>query len=299
MRREFQNIYQDLEKEEGFRAGHLLCPGCSGALLHKYIARAMGPNTIVSLGATCVGLPGIMFPQAVTLPALYISMASAASGMTGIGVALNVLRRKGRLKEKGRIIPIAIAGDGSACDIGFAALSGAAERNDDGIFFTFDNEAYMNTGIQRSSLTPQYSWTQTTLKGKLQRKKDMPRIMAAHEIPYCATASFAFPEDFIAKVLKAKTMEPGFKYVHALASCPTGWRFPESKMIEVSRLAVDTGMWNLFEVDHGEFRLTYKPKTRKPVKDYLSLQGRFSHLTDLDYERIQKEVDTKCKELGF
>jgi len=298
MRREFKDIYQDVEKEEGFLAGHSLCPGCPGALLHKYISRTMGQNTIISFGASCVCTPGIMFPQAVTLPSLYISMASGASGMTGVASALNVLRRKGRLKEKERIVPIAIAGDGSACDIGFAALSGAAERNEDGIFFTFDNEAYMNTGIQRSSLTPQYSWTQTTLKGKPQRKKDMPMIMADHKIPYCATASFAFPEDFIAKVLKAKTMEPGFKYIHALACCPTGWRFPESKTIEVSRLSVETGMWNLFEIDHGEFRLTYKPKERRPVEDYLSLQGRFSHLTSSDYERIQKEVDAKCEKLG-
>ena len=298
MRREFQDIYREVEKEEGFRAGHALCPGCPGALLHKYIARIMGPNTVASFGATCVGLPAIMFPQSITLPSLYISMASGASGMTGIAAALNVLKRKGRLKEKERIVPIAIAGDGSACDIGFAALSGAAERNDDGIFFTFDNEAYMNTGIQRSSLTPQYSWTTTTLKGKLQRKKNMPKIMADHEIPYCATVTFAFPEDFIAKVLKAKAMEPGFKYIHALAPCPTGWRFPESKTIEVSRMAVETGMWNLFEIDHGKLNLTYKPKERKPVKEYLSLQGKFSHLTNDDYKRIQKEVDEKCEELG-
>jgi pyruvate ferredoxin oxidoreductase beta subunit len=299
MRREFQDIYQTVEKEEHFLPGHLLCHGCPGGLLYKYIGRTLAPNTIISCGASCLLLPSMNFPNAITVPAMYISMASAASGLTGISAALNVLGRKGRLKKGERIIPIAIAGDGSACDIGFAALSGAAERNDDGIFFTYDNEAYMNTGNQRSSATPQYSWTATTPKGKEQRKKDMMKIMAAHNIPYCATISFAFPEDFIAKVQKAKAMEPGFKYFHTLAPCPTGWRFPEGKTVELSRLAVETGMWNLFEVDHGEFRLTYKPKKRRPVKEYLSPQGRFSHLTDQDYERIQKEVDEECKKLGI
>jgi len=293
MRKTFEHMVQDSDTLQGIRAGHSFCPGCPGALLHKFVAQAMGPNTIISFGASCVALPGMIFPQATTLGSIYISMASSASGLTGISAALKVLKRKKRLKSKEKITPIGIAGDGSACDIGFAALSGAAERNDDGIFFVFDNEAYMNTGIQRSGLTPQYSWTVTTLQGKQQRKKNIPKIMAAHDIPYCATVTYAFPEDFISKIKKAKEMGPGFKYFHVLSPCPTGWKFPESKTIEVSRLAVETGMWDLFEVEHGKLRITYRPKRKRAVKEYLSLQKRFAHLTEKEFESIQQTVDKK------
>jgi pyruvate ferredoxin oxidoreductase beta subunit len=193
----------------------------------------------------------------------------------------------------------AVAGDGGTADIGFASLSGAAERNDDGVYFCFDNEAYMNTGVQRSSQTPINSWTTSTLEGKPQPKKNLPMIMASHGIPYVATASVGFPHDFVSKAEKARDMQGGFRYLHVQGACSAGWRFPENKSIEISRLAVDCGIWLLYEIEEGEFKLTYKPTPRKPVKAYLSKQGRFSHLNETDIDKIQAQVDETCKKYGF
>ena len=188
------------------------------------------------------------------------------------------------------------AGDGGTFDIGIQALSGAVERETNFIYICYDNEAYGNTGIQRSGATPYGAWTTTTPTGKRQRKKDMAFIMAAHRIPYVATACPSYPMDFINKVRKAKEIK-GSKFIHLLAPCPTGWRYDTSKTVEMGRLAVQTGMWVLFEIEYGKFklnppsdRLVDKAK-RKPVKEYLALQGRFRTLKEGDIEKIQKWVD--------
>ena len=188
-----------------------------------------------------------------------------------------------------------LGGDGSLGDIGFTALSGAAERNSDFVCVTEDNEAYANTGIQRSGATPQYAWTTTTpvganKTGKSTPRKDMPLIMAAHRIPYVATASLAYPEDFKRKLEKAKQMH-GFRYIHVYTPCPTSWRFPPEKLIEVSRLGVTTGIFTLYEIEDGKLKITVRPAKFKPVSDYLKVQGRFSHLTAEEIEAIQKDVD--------
>jgi len=226
-------------------------------------------------------------------------MATAAPLISGISAALKILKKKGKLAKEDEINVFAVAGDGGTADIGFAALSGAAERNDDGVYFCFDNEAYMNTGIQRSSQTPRKTWTTSTLEGKPQPKKDMPMIMAAHGIPYVASACIGFPEDFILKAERARQLRGGFRYIHSLCPCATGWRFPESKAIEMARLAVDCGMWLLFEIEGGEFKLNYRPSKRRPVREYLSGQGRFSHLSEQDIQSIQSEVDKRCEKHGF
>jgi pyruvate ferredoxin oxidoreductase beta subunit len=255
------------------------------------LSKVMGENSITTLGATCIGLPAAVFPSVLDVPSIYVAMATPAPLLSGVSAGLRILKRKGKLAKDERINVYAVAGDGGTADIGFAALSGAAERNDDGVYFCFDNEAYMNTGVQRSSQTPQKTWTTSTLEGKPQPKKDLPMIMAAHGIPYVATASIAFPDDFIAKVEKAKQMTGGFRYIHTQCPCPPGWRFPENKAIELARLAVDCGMWRLYEVDHGDYQISYKPNPRKPVAEYLSRQGRFSHLTADEIESIQTNVD--------
>jgi pyruvate ferredoxin oxidoreductase beta subunit len=188
------------------------------------------------------------------------------------------------------------AGDGGTVDIGIQALSGAAERETNFIYVCYDNEAYGNTGLQRSGATPYGAWTTTTPTGKKERKKDMPLIMAAHRIPYVATACPSYPIDFVNKLRKAKETK-GTKYIHVLAPCPTGWRYDASKTVEVGRLAVQTGMWALYEIENGKFRLNppsdrlIDKSKRKPVKDYLSMQERFRHLTEADIERIQAWVD--------
>jgi pyruvate ferredoxin oxidoreductase beta subunit len=288
-----------LAKEDFYKGGHPLCPGCTGGTFWRLVTKVMGKDSIACVGSTCVGLPIGLQPSALCLPSISVSMATPGPLITGTSAGLRALKRKGKLPQGRQINVFCVAGDGGTADIGFAGVSGAAERNDDGVYFCFDNEAYMNTGIQRSSQTPAGGWTTTTLDGKPQAKKDMPAIMAAHGIPYVATACISFPEDLIGKTLKAKEMRGGFRYLHVLGPCPTGWRFPEREAIKIGRLAVDCGIWLLYEVDHGEFRLTYRPRRRKPVKEYLSGQGRFSHLTAEEIDAIQAEVDRKCAKYGF
>lgn len=294
-----EDTIRDICGEEYFKGGHLLCPGCTGGTFWRLITKVLGKNSINTLGATCISLPPAVFPSVLDIPSIYVSMATPAPLITGVSAALRALKRKGKLTEEESITVFAVAGDGGTADIGFAALSGAAERNDDGIYFCFDNEAYMNTGIQRSSQTPAKTWTTSTLGGKIQPKKDMPTIMAAHRIPYVATASIGFPDDLIRKVKKAKDMGKGFRYIHTLCACAPGWRIPENKVIEISRLAVECGMWLLYEIEQGELRLTYKPSKRKAVREYLSRQGRFSHLTENEVKAIQDEVDNACNRYGF
>ncbi len=290
---------KELPRQEYFKGGHLLCPGCTGGILWRLITKVMGENAISTLGATCITLPPAVFPSVLDVPSIYVSMATPAPLISGVSAALRILKRKGKVPKDEKINVFAVAGDGGTADIGFAGLSGAAERNDDGVYFCFDNEAYMNTGIQRSSQTPQKTWTTSTLEGKPQPKKDLPMIMAAHRIPYVATASIGFPEDLIIKAEKARDAAGGFRYVHVHCPCAPGWRFPENKAIEMARLAVDCGMWLLYEVKDGQLTLTYKPTQRKPVRDYLIRQGRFSHLTEKDIEAIQADVDRECGKHGL
>ncbi len=289
-------LAQLLPAEELFRSGHPLCPGCPGGTMMRWITKTLGSDCIVNVAATCMALPTMVYPHNLEVPCLYIAMAPSPAGMAGVSAALRVLQRKGRIPADRRIHSIVIAGDGSVGDIGMAALSGAAERNDDGICFCFDNEAYMNTGIQRSGSTPRFSWTTSTLKGKVESKKDLPRIVAAHDVPYVATVSVAYPEDFIRKVEKARDMEPGFKYIHVHSPCPTGWRFPEEKTIEIARLAVETGVWMLYEIEHGDMNVTHRPTKRKAVQEYLRPQGRFADLRDEDIVALQRWVDTQWRE---
>jgi pyruvate ferredoxin oxidoreductase beta subunit len=293
-----KNLRDILSKEDFFHPGHPLCPGCPGGMALRWIMKVLGKDSIANVGATCLCLPTHVYPHSLEVPSLYIAMAPSPAGISGMSAAIKVLKRKGVIPAERKINVFAISGDGSTADIGMASLSGAAERNDDGLYFCFDNEAYMNTGIQRSSTTPQFSWTCSTTKGKAQRKKDLPRIMAAHDIPYVATLSVAYPEDFIKKVEKARDMGPGFKYFQIHGPCPTGWRFPENKTVEVARLAVETGFWSLYEVVHGSLRITYRPPKRRPVADYIKLQGRFQALTAEDIQTLQKWVDEKLDDLG-
>jgi len=192
---------------------------------------------------------------------------------------------------------MAWSGDGGTFDIGIQALSGAAERNDDIIYVCYDNEAYMNTGIQRSSATPEGAWTTTTPYQKSRPKKNMMEIMAAHGIPYAATASIAFPEDFIQKMRKAKDIR-GTRFFHVLATCPTGWRIPSSLSVKIARLAVHTNVFPLYEIERGE-KYTINVRSRNiPVEEYLKPQGRFANLTEDEIKMVQERVDRSWKRLN-
>jgi pyruvate ferredoxin oxidoreductase beta subunit len=280
-----------LREDIFIKSGNTLCPGCSFGTLIRLVFNVIGGNAIATVAAGCSVSPFVIYPTAVKVPTIMITMPSGASSLTGIRMGLNALERRDKIKrEKTQVI--AFVGDGATSDIGLASLSGAAERNDDGIYICFDNEAYMMTGVQRSSTTPCLAWTSTTPKGKARPKKNLPLLMADHNIPYVATASIGFPRDLMIKIKKAKDL-PGFKYVHVLSPCPTGWGFPPDKTMRYAQLAVETGLWILYEVENGGKSITYRPGKRRPVEDYLNLQGRFGHLTNEEIQSLQKSIDEK------
>jgi len=281
---------KELPKEEYLLKGHAACAGCGPSIALRLLFKALGKNVILVVPACCTSIIQGPYPYtSVNVPLQNILFESTAAAASGIVAAL----RQRKLKN---ITVVGWAGDGGTADIGLQALSGAAERETDFIYICYDNEAYGNTGMQRSGATPYGAWTTTTPTGKRERKKDIPFIMAAHRIPYVATACPSYPIDLINKLKKAKEIR-GTKYVHILAPCPTGWRYDTSKTVELGRLAVQTGLWALYEIEYGKFklnspsdRLIDKDK-RKSVKEYLSLQGRFRNLTEEDVAKIQKWVD--------
>jgi len=355
-----------LSGEELLLAGTAACPGCGAILALRLALKALGRKTILIIPAGCVSVSQGMAPYtAVKVPVLNIAFAASAAAASGIVEGLDVTGVFG--------VTVAVwAGDGGTADIGIQALSGAAERQTDFIYFCCDNESYMNTGIQRSSSTPFGAWTTTTPTGKREPKKDMPFIMAAHNIPYIATACSSYPVDLVEKTEMAKGFrgtsymntgiqrssstpfgawttttptgkrEPkkdmpfimaahkipyiatacssypvdfvektemakglrGTKYVQVLAPCPSGWRFPAEKTIEIGRLAVETGIWPLFTIKNRKFSLSLTSERllegskRRPVREYFEAQGRFHHLSDADIDDIQHSVSTIWDHLG-
>jgi pyruvate ferredoxin oxidoreductase beta subunit len=281
---------KELPKEEYLLKGHAACAGCGPAVSLRLLFKALGNKVMMMVPACCTTVIQGPYPYtSFAVPLQNILFESAAAAASGVVAAL-------KQRKINDVTVVSWAGDGGTVDIGIQALSGAAERGTDFIYICYDNEAYGNTGMQRSGATPYGAWTTTTPSGKRERKKDMPLIMAAHKIPYVATACASYPLDFINKLRKAREIR-GTKYIHLLAPCPTGWRCDSSKTIELGRLAVLSGLWVLYEIENGRFklnspsdRLVDKTK-RKPVKDYFALQGRFRGLSGDDAERIQKWID--------
>ena len=230
-----------------------------------------------------------------------MAFENAAAVGSGVEAGLKALRRKGKIADRD-VKTIAVAGDGGTVDIGLQALSGAMERGHDMIFFCLDNEAYMNTGIQRSSATPFMAATTTSpagkaIKGQRTGKKNVPEIMVAHNVPYVATACPSYPLDLIDKVKKARQVK-GPAYIHIFTICPTGWRAPSDEAIKLGRLAVETGVFPLYEVENGKYRLTVDiPEPRKPVGVYMKSQGRYRHLDPSDIAKVQALVDKEYRKL--
>ncbi len=283
-----------IPKEEFVNPGHLACQGCGGALAMRLMLKTLGKNTILTFPACCWSVIDGPFPySAVKVPLFHTAFETAAVVTSGVKAAL-------RRVADPETNAVAWAGDGGTFDIGLQALSGAAERNDDMYYFVYDNEAYMNTGIQRSSATPQGAWTTTTPVNfpKATPKKDLLSIMAAHSIPYIATASVAYPEDFTRKLEKSKSIK-GFKFFHIFAPCPPGWRSNPKDTITLAKLGVDTGIFPLLEIEDGVKYTMNLPKEGKlkPVSDYVSMQGRFRHLKEADVEKMQKFVNNRYDRL--
>jgi pyruvate ferredoxin oxidoreductase beta subunit len=284
-----------LTTDENFAPGHRACIGCGEALAVRHVCKALGTNVIVVNATGCIEIFSSLLPQTSwRMPWIHTLFENVGAVVSGVEAAYKARIRKGKIPDHG-VKFVGIAGDGGTTDIGLQALSGALERGHNILYCCFDNEAYMNTGIQRSSSTPYGAWTTTAPVGKrsigqMTWKKNMPEIVVAHRIPYVATACPSFPLDLMEKVQKGLETE-GPAYLHILSVCPTGWRSPPEETIQLGRLAVETGVFPLYEVINGEYRMSVDFPVLRPVKDYLRRQGRFRHLTEKDVDRIQARVE--------
>ena len=290
-----------IPKREGFAPGHRACIGCGEALAVRLACKAIGPNVIVANATGCMEVVSTQLPNtAWCMPWIHTLFENAAAVASGIEAAYKAMIRKGKRPDKGMKV-VAMAGDGGTSDIGIQALSGALERGHDMLYICFDNEAYMNTGIQRSSATPFGASTTTSPAGKKSIgqqtwKKNMAAIAAAHDIPYVATACHSYPFDLMDKVAKG-VQTPGPAYIHILSVCPTGWRSAPDLSIRLGRLAVETGIFPLYEIVNGEYKLSFDPPQPRPIEDYFKLQGRFRHLSEETVKEIQDRVNREYARL--
>lgn len=285
-----------VQMEEYMLPGNRACSGCGLSLAYRYLLKALGQNTIVTLPACCLTVLHGLYPiTSVSIPSLNCTFSSTAASASGLVAGLAALNRSDTTV-------VAIAGDGGTFDIGIQALSGAAERGTDFIFVCYDNEGYMNTGTQRSSATPAGALTTTTpVLTKQQNKKDMMKIMEGHDLPYLASTSATFPLDIYDKFVKAKRIK-GTRYVQIATPCPPGWVFPTKDTVKIGHLAVETGIVVLYEIEDGKFRFTGRSKTlaekgtRVPVSRFVERQGRFRKMSEEQLNQYQRWVDGKWSE---
>ncbi len=301
------NLKEQVHKPERFVGGHRLCAGCGGAVAVRGVLRALKPEdkAVITNATSCLEVSSFLYPYTAWKDS-YIHSAFENAGATagGVEAAYRVLKKKGKIDDTFKFI--AFGGDGGTYDIGLQSLSGAMERGHDMVYVCYDNEAYMNTGIQRSSSTPRFADATTTpagtvIPGKPQNKKDLTAIIAAHNIPYVAQTTFIGNfKDLHEKAEKAiYTKGPAF--LNIMSPCPRGWRYESEDLAEICKLAVDTCVWPLFEVEYGVWKLNYEPKKKLPVEEYLKKQGRFRHLFEKSNEwmidEAQKYVDEKWEAL--
>ena len=283
-----------VSRSEPFASGHRACTGCGEALAVRLTCKALGPDVIVAMATGCMEVVSSQVPHtAWELPWIHTLFENVAATASGIDAALKVMLRKGARTDRETKV-VAMAGDGGTYDIGLQALSGALERGHELLYICFNNEGYMNTGIQRSSATPYGASTTTSPASKLSIgqvtwKKNLPDIVVAHNIPYVATASPSYPFDLMSKVKKGLAT-PGPAYIEILSVCPVGWRSPSDLSVRMGRLAVETGVFPLYEVENGQYKLSLDVGDLKPIEDYLKLQGRFRHLSPDEISYIQDRV---------
>ncbi|MBT3362912.1 MAG: pyruvate synthase subunit beta [Chloroflexi bacterium] len=288
-------------QKEYFAAGHRACVGCGEMLAVRLVCKALGKETIVINSTGCIEIVSSLFPDTSwEVPWMHTLFENSAAVASGVESAIKVMQRKGKYAD-GKVNVVAMGGDGATLDIGMQALSGAMERGHDFVYVCYDNEAYMNTGIQRSSATPYGAMTTTSPPGKKSIgqqtwKKDMPAIAVAHNIPYVATASPAYPFDLMEKVKKAAATK-GPAYLQIFSPCPTGWRSAGEISVKLARLAVETGAFPLYEVENGKYNLTMDFEKLRPITDYMKPQGRYRHLTESDIVLIEKKLHEQVQEL--
>lgn len=291
-----------INKKELLSAGHRACSGCGEVLAVRLMCKALGENTVIASATGCMEIISSMYPTtAWGVPWIHVAFENAAAVASGVEAGLKALRRKGKIADRD-VKVVGMGGDGGTMDIGLQALSGAMERGHNMLFVCFDNEGYMNTGTQRSSGTPMGASTTTAPPGKLSIgqktwKKNMAEIMVAHKVPYVATASPSFPLDFVRKVEKAKEIK-GPAYIHCFTVCPNGWRCPSDQAVSLGRLAVETGVFPLYEVENGKYKISAEmPKKLQPIKNYFKSQGRYRHLGENEIKMIQGKVESDYKRL--
>jgi pyruvate ferredoxin oxidoreductase beta subunit len=277
-------------------SGHRACSGCGEVLAVRIVCKALGRNTIISMATGCMEIISSPFPESAwEVPWIHTLFENASAVASGIESGLKAMKRKHGYTKDVKVV--AMGGDGGTADIGLQSLSGAMERGHDFIYVCYDNEGYMNTGTQRSSETPFGASTTTAPYGKKSigqhtQKKNMAAIAAAHNIPYVATSCCSYPFDIMAKIEKAKKAK-GPSYIHILSVCPNGWRTPSNLSVKMGRLAVETGVFPLYEIENGKYTLNFDYPKLRPVEDYLKLQGRFRHLTKENTAEIQENVKTE------
>ncbi len=301
------NLKENLQREERFAAGHRMCAGCGSPIAIRTVLRQLEPGdkAVVTGATSCMEVSTFMYPYTAWKDSfIHNAFENAAATCSGVETAYKALKKRGKLDETYKFITF--GGDGGTYDIGFQSLSGAMERGHDMVYVCYDNEAYMNTGIQRSSSTPHFADTTTTpvgkaVPGKLQQKKNLTKIMAAHGIPYVAQTTFIGNFKDISEKAHKAIYTPGPAFLNVMAPCPRGWRYPTEKLMEITRLAVETCVWPLYEVVDGKYILSYEPKRKLPVEEYLRPQARFAHMfkpgSEWMLEAVQKEVDRNWEEL--
>jgi len=289
---------KEIPREERFYSGHRLCAGCGPAIAMRLALKAIRGPTVIVNATGCIEVATSMFPFTNWgVPWIHVAFENTAAVASGVVEAIKILNKK-RGKKLHDVI--AIGGDGGTFDIGLQALSGALERGHDFLYICYDNEAYMNTGIQRSGATPTGAATTTSpagrvVPGKQERKKDLVAIAAAHRIPYVATASISHPLDYINKVRKGIEVD-GPAVIHVLAPCTLGWRYPTSQTVRIARLAVETRYFPIYEVENGRLRINVRIGKPKPIEEYLKTQGRFRHLLKPENKHIIESLRKQIEE---
>ena len=300
-----------MSRPERLAPGHRMCAGCGATIGIRAVLRALRPQdrAVIGNATGCLEVSTFMYPYTAWEDSyIHNAFENAGATLSGVETAYRALKKRGRLPEDAGFKFITFGGDGGTYDIGFQSLSGAMERGHDMVYVCYDNGAYMNTGIQRSSATPQFADTTTTpvgknSHGKIQTRKDLSAIIAEHNVPYVAQTTFTKDfKDIHMKSEKAIYTE-GPAFLNMLAPCPRGWRYETADIMEICRLAIDTCYWPMFEVDHGNWRLTYEPKQKLPIEDFLRVQGRFKHLFAPGCEDLiaafQDEVDKRWEDLLY
>ena len=300
-----------LQKPERLSSGHRMCAGCGATIAVRAVLRGLHEEdrAVIGNATGCLEVSSFMYPYTAWEDSyIHNAFENAGATLSGVETAYRALKKRGRLPEEETFKFITFGGDGGTYDIGFQSLSGAMERGHDLVYVCYDNGAYMNTGIQRSSATPMFADTTTTpvgsqSNGKMQNRKDLASIIAAHDVPYVAQTTFTKDFQDIHRKAERAIYTKGAAFLNVMTPCPRGWRYDMPDLMEICRLGVETCYWPLFEYAEGKWTLNYEPKKKLPIEDFLRPQGRFKHLFKKGNEdllvQFQREVDRRWEDLQY